>query len=129
MTPDTAALQAADIQYLALQLADESTQEISSTFSISGEWILAALTHPTSKMLLNCWAGVSRSATIALAFMVRLTCTLEQNRHKQNKFKRPRLNKGLLAPTCAKVPLLSYLFIIRTRLLFKNAHFPEHNYP
>eukprot|EP00092_Neocalanus_flemingeri_P018678 GFUD01020227.1.p1 GENE.GFUD01020227.1~~GFUD01020227.1.p1 ORF type:complete len:192 (+),score=66.17 GFUD01020227.1:103-678(+) len=71
VSPDTTALQAAQIEYLGLQLADEASQEISSTFSQSGEWIQAALTQPASRVLVNCWAGCSRSATIALAFMMR----------------------------------------------------------
>eukprot|EP00090_Calanus_glacialis_P036585 TRINITY_DN6252_c0_g1_i2.p1 TRINITY_DN6252_c0_g1~~TRINITY_DN6252_c0_g1_i2.p1 ORF type:complete len:225 (+),score=56.90 TRINITY_DN6252_c0_g1_i2:3-677(+) len=71
ITPDTEALKAANIEYIGLQLADENTQEISSTFSKSGEWIQNALTDPTSKVLVNCWAGCSRSATIAMAFMMR----------------------------------------------------------
>ena len=72
VNPDTEALQSAKIEYLGLQLADENTQEISPTFSMSGEWIHKALEQPSSKVLVNCWAGCSRSATIAIAFLVRL---------------------------------------------------------
>ena len=70
MTPDVEALKAAKIEYLGLHLADENSQEISSSFSMSGEWIQKALAQPSNKVLVNCWAGCSRSATIAIAFMV-----------------------------------------------------------
>merc|ERR1711892_997788 len=71
VNPDTEALQSAKIEYLGLQLADENTQEISPTFSMSGEWIHKALEQPSSRVLVNCWAGCSRSATIAIAFLMK----------------------------------------------------------
>ena len=64
-------LRLANIQYLGLQLADESYQEISPVFERSGDWINAALSSPGNKVLVNCWAGISRSATVSLAFLVR----------------------------------------------------------
>ena len=63
-------LRRANIEYLGLQLADESYQAISPVFERSGDWINAALSRPDSKVLVNCWAGISRSATVSLAFLV-----------------------------------------------------------
>ena len=67
---DQQQLRQADIEYLGLQLADESQQEIAPVFSRSGDWINAALAGPQHRVLVNCWAGISRSATVTLAFLV-----------------------------------------------------------
>ena len=69
---DTAALSEAGIEYLGLELADHEQQEIGSHFVTTGEWINAALgASENNKVLVNCWAGISRSSTIATAFLVR----------------------------------------------------------
>ena len=60
VSPDTAGLKAGGIQYIGLQLADENTQEISSSFAHAGEWMQEALAMPDSKVLVNCWQGASR---------------------------------------------------------------------
>ena len=44
-------------------------------FSQAGRWIAEALKakedlDKPSKVLINCWAGISRSATLALAFLM-----------------------------------------------------------
>lgn len=71
---DQQQLRQADIEYLGLQLADESQQEIAPVFSRSGDWINAALASPQHRVLVNCWAGISRSATVTLAFLVSIQC-------------------------------------------------------
>ena len=71
---DQQQLRQADIEYLGLQLADESQQEIAPVFSQSGDWINAALAGPQHRVLVNCWAGISRSATVTLAFLVSIQC-------------------------------------------------------
>ena len=69
---DEDSLKAAGIEYMGIHLADENTQDIASSFEKSGSWIEQALTQPSSKVLVNCWAGCSRSATIAMAFLVNI---------------------------------------------------------
>jgi len=64
-------LKEANITYLGLQLADESSQEISPEFERSGQWIQDALATPGNKVLVNCWAGISRSSTVTIAFLMR----------------------------------------------------------
>ena len=49
-----------------------AVQEISPVFERSGKWIQAALATPGNRVLVNCWAGISRSSTVTLAFLVRL---------------------------------------------------------
>jgi len=68
------------ITYLGLQLSDDSTEDIRAVFSQAGRWIADALgasdsceeeaTLKPSKVLINCWAGISRSATLAIAFLM-----------------------------------------------------------
>ena len=41
-------------------------------FERSGKWIDDALETPGHRVLVNCWAGISRSATVTLAFLVNL---------------------------------------------------------
>merc|ERR1719334_1856826 len=67
---DPQILEESNICYMGLQLSDDNSQEIFSTFETSGKWIEKALLGQNSKVLINCWAGCSRSATIALAFLV-----------------------------------------------------------
>jgi len=61
----------AGIKYLGLKLEDNEEQEIGSQFPASGEWIESALNESgQTKVLVNCWAGISRSSTIAIAFLM-----------------------------------------------------------
>ena len=41
-------------------------------FQRSGEWIQQALATPGHRVLVNCWAGISRSSTVTIAFLVNL---------------------------------------------------------
>ena len=63
----------AGIQYLGLKLDDNPEQEILSTFHQTADWIQEALSaSDNNRVLVNCYAGMSRSATLALAFLVTL---------------------------------------------------------
>jgi len=77
MTVDCSHIQQSGIVYLGLQLSDDSTEDIRAVFSQAGRWIAEALaaseeedTGKPSKVLVNCWAGISRSATLAIAFLM-----------------------------------------------------------
>ena len=68
---EEAALGEAGIKYLGLNLDDNEDQEIGSQFQKTGEWINEAITQDdNNKVLINCWAGISRSSTIATAYLV-----------------------------------------------------------
>ena len=68
---DEATLAEAGIKYLGLNLDDNEDQEIGSQFQKTGEWINEAITQDdNNKVLINCWAGISRSSTIATAYLV-----------------------------------------------------------
>jgi len=79
MTVDCSRIQQSGIIYLGLQLSDDSTEDIRAVFSQAGRWIAESLgasdneeegTGKPSKVLINCWAGISRSATLAIAFLM-----------------------------------------------------------
>jgi len=79
MTVDCSRIQQSGITYLGLQLSDDSTEDIRAVFRQAGRWIADALgandsgeeaTVKPSKVLINCWAGISRSATLAIAFLM-----------------------------------------------------------
>lgn len=69
---DEAVVGKAGIKYLGLKLDDAPGQEIGSQFQETGDWINEAITsEDNSKVLINCWAGISRSSTIATAYLMR----------------------------------------------------------
>jgi len=79
MTVDCRHIEQSDIVYLGLQLSDDSTENIRAVFSQASRWISESLDtslnseenpEKVSKVLINCWAGISRSATLALAFLI-----------------------------------------------------------
>ena len=77
MTVDCTHIQQSGIVYLGIQLSDDSTEDIRAVFSKTGRWIAEALDASEeedaakhSKVLINCWAGISRSATLAIAFLM-----------------------------------------------------------
>jgi len=70
VSPDLGTLAQHNIQYLGLQLSDDSEEDISKKFLESGQWVDKALADG-GKVLVNCWAGISRSSTIVLAFLMR----------------------------------------------------------
>lgn len=79
MTVDCRHIEQSDIVYLGLQLSDDSTENIRAVFRQASRWISESLdpssiseenSEKASKVLINCWAGISRSATLALAFLI-----------------------------------------------------------
>ena len=56
--------------YLGLQLSDTSSQDLRSSFSASGAWVADALEQEGAVVLVNCWAGVSRSAALVIAYLM-----------------------------------------------------------
>jgi len=70
VSPDLSTLSQHNMSYLGLQLSDDSEEDISKKFIESGQWIDKALAEG-GKVLVNCWAGISRSSTIVLAFLMR----------------------------------------------------------
>jgi len=58
-------------QYLALKVYDVPTQEIKSRFVESYEFIYKAHSTPGTKTLIHCAMGISRSSTIATAYLMR----------------------------------------------------------
>ena len=60
------------------KMTDSATEEIQQYFTHTSHWIHSALTrgdstNTTNKVLVNCWQGASRSATIVLAYLLTFT--------------------------------------------------------
>lgn len=60
----------ARIIYLALDLADRPEQDIVSHLDRACDWLRAALEEESSCVLVHCVAGVSRSASLVVAFLM-----------------------------------------------------------
>lgn len=67
--PDLAELAQRGINILQLELLDESKVEICEKFQENNAWIKQAL-DSGGKVLVNCYQGASRSATVVLAFLI-----------------------------------------------------------
>lgn len=61
-------------RYLYINLMDHSKQDLLSHFETSNEFIETALKNPTNKVYVHCVAGVSRSATIVIAYVMKSRC-------------------------------------------------------
>lgn len=59
-----------EIVYKFVELDDHHTEAIEEHFDECINFIDNALKHPRTKVLVNCWAGVSRSATIVIAYLM-----------------------------------------------------------
>jgi atypical dual specificity phosphatase len=70
MSVDCGGLDTDRIGYLGLPLADTTSQDILSSFSKAGGWLAAALEQEGARVLICCWAGLSRSAAVLIAFMM-----------------------------------------------------------
>jgi len=69
-------LQAADLaqvvkRYLFINVMDHSKQDILSHFETSNEFIENALKEATNKVLVHCVAGISRSASLVIAYVMK----------------------------------------------------------
>jgi len=70
VAPDLARLEAQGISYLGLELSDLPNEDISKTFPLALDWMDQALLSG-GRLLVNCWVGRSRSATLVLAYLVK----------------------------------------------------------
>ena len=68
--PDKESLQEHGIVLKELQLRDKLDEDITKVFQESGRWIRRSLAQGGSKVMVNCWQGASRSATVVLAFLL-----------------------------------------------------------
>ena len=70
MTPSSVLLS----EEIWFQINDTAREEIQEYFLQTSDWINSALTQGKStRVLVNCWQGASRSATIVLAYLLRFT--------------------------------------------------------
>ncbi len=59
-------------QYLPVNVEDVEHAQISQFFDSAADWVDQALQQPGSTVLVHCRRGMSRSASLVLAFLVRL---------------------------------------------------------
>lgn len=58
-------------RYLYINVMDHSKQDILSHFEASNEFIETALKTPTNKVYVHCVAGISRSASLVIAYIMK----------------------------------------------------------
>ncbi|KAI9219908.1 protein-tyrosine phosphatase-like protein [Blastocladiella britannica] len=69
----------ADVQYLRIQLEDTPSARIDGHFGTATDFINKAWETPGARVLVHCYAGISRSTSLVLAYLMRFqTCTLLQ---------------------------------------------------
>lgn len=76
ITVEIKPLQASDLapcvkRYLYINVMDHSKQDILSHFDTSNEFIESALKVPSNKVYVHCVAGISRSATLVIAYIMK----------------------------------------------------------
>ncbi|HYE74444.1 MAG TPA: dual specificity protein phosphatase [Blastocatellia bacterium] len=57
-------------QYLVLPVLDHESANLKSRFYESNEFILTARDDPAARILIHCQAGISRSATVMIAYLM-----------------------------------------------------------
>lgn len=60
-----------DFQYKSILIADKPTENIEQYFDECISWIDSALMDPNNVVFIHCKAGMSRSATITIAYLMR----------------------------------------------------------
>lgn len=76
ITVEIKPLQASDLascvkRYLYINVMDHSKQDILSHFDTSNEFIESALKAPSNRVYVHCVAGISRSATLVIAYIMK----------------------------------------------------------
>lgn len=76
ITVETKRLQASELaqtvkNYLFFSVMDHPKQDILSHFETSNEFIETALKNPSNKVYVHCMAGISRSATLVIAYIMK----------------------------------------------------------
>jgi len=69
VVPDKEELQRNGIQLKEMKLRDKSDENIALKFRESGFWTRRSL-NSGGKVMINCWQGASRSATVVLAYLI-----------------------------------------------------------
>ena len=62
-----------DFKYKALDLQDIPNENISRYFDETVRWMSTAIDYG-GKVFVHCWAGISRSSTIVIAFLMYKLC-------------------------------------------------------
>jgi protein-tyrosine phosphatase len=57
-------------KYKVLKMRDSPNENISRFFNDTIKWIVTAIRNGGS-VFIHCWAGVSRSSTIAIAYLIK----------------------------------------------------------
>merc|ERR1712106_18352 len=98
--PDEGKLSKAGVQYKPLTLMDVPGENISEIFEEASAWIDTAL-GDGGRILVNCFVGSSRSATVVIAFLMRYRqCTLKQAVAMIKTKRDVRPNQGFVRQLC-----------------------------
>lgn len=65
-------------RYLFINVMDHSKQDLLSHFDTSNQFIESALKSPNNKIYVHCVVGVSRSATLVIAYIMKTRCMTYQ---------------------------------------------------
>merc|ERR1719422_1191159 len=93
--PDAAELEKMGIKLLNLEVKDKANVEINEHFKTTGVWIGEALASG-GRVLVNCYQGASRSATVVLAHIVQEGTPLREALVKVKSKRDVRPNDGFL---------------------------------
>jgi len=94
--PNAVELERLGIKLLNLEIKDKANVEIKEHFLTTGAWIGQALAKPGGRVLVNCYQGASRSATVVLAYMVQEGLSLREALVKVKSGRDVRPNVGFL---------------------------------
>lgn len=89
-------------RYLYINVMDHTKQDLMSHFEISNEFIESALKVPSNKVYVHCVAGISRSATLVIAYIMKSRCMNYTEAHELVIQKRKIIdpNEGFVKQLC-----------------------------